>query len=966
MSQGPSKRRPPKLPTSGTPEPAPPPSVPSKPSSPDATEPSKLRQFLDQAASVVAVERGLGARSHIKLAAIAHSLGLSDEEFQKAMQSLQGRAEQRAPTADELAQQRRRERKFQNYVGETLSALPQGVLTASMQHMLMSTGVEQYALTPEDAERQVVDLAQKLHVRRITADEAQRHIVELVDRALAVRDSMTANVRQRIHSEASRWGLTPDQVDPLIDERVRAARRMRVSLQRRNILLISAASALAVAVLGSLGIWALWRSFPSHRASTPIASNSDAESGTAAAALSHGDKSNAHRPSPMAIVDTPTWWNEEVQLSAALAGARIPNYRDTLNTLRSPDESRRSAAYAQLFDSIGRDELTRDQRTMLAKLLASLYAFDPAESCAAAIRQGLIASASGPADDLSDNMLPWDVALWAGDGISAALLHENVPVARSRALAADFQRTFQTSLELETPARLNTQVDAAVAGRLYETLAKQAQAQPELAVDIHLRLLPLIDGLLDAAARDRLQTDYLAAVLPALGDRWVIYEDLIRRSVYSDDPLNVLKMLELCERSTDLALQGYLATQLTLRTGLPRTARTIPELVAAVREALGATAAVRPLDTKERLAQWREAATAALDKPPAEGLDTTAALQQLVELTRLSSLGSALAQGELGSAEFEALWRDPPPMLKASHEESPTRGGPRLSTTQFKDLSRSTTALRGYSRLSKLQRMNYIRALKHYEDSLPDVLPAHGQDIAIYLTAAKAVDEHEMLMTLVDGILEWKMVRLGLADALADSRLREEHLLQLVSKALKREVKEELGWRDQARTALLADVARELDAAASLTGEAEGVEHQASRLVAGYLRSQAKLAGVKENELKAANSPSDLLELLASAAGAKLSSSSSPIARQLAEQLPQQLTTIDYLAANDMARMALLQRLLVKFAAAEIESGNPSGVVRLATTQTELTNADTRADHVLDQLLAGQRALLKLWLLRNE
>jgi hypothetical protein len=941
------------------------PAVDSAASDDTSAEIDRIRAFLDQAAGIVAVERGLNAKSRLKLASIARELGLSDAELEGAMHTLQRGEQEPTLTAEELAQLRRSQRKFHNFVGETLMALPQGVLTASMEQMLVAAGVDEYRLKHELAQQEILDLVQKLRVRRITAAEAERHIVGLADLAIAPDGVLPSDVRQRIVYEASRWGLTPDQVDPILDERVRQARLLQRSRQRRRVLLFSSVAALIVGLLGTLGIMALTYAFPSNRQPLEGAVLPAAEGNSANSAARPKDGNVTTRPM-VRTLPAPSWWSDDLELSMALAGARIPSYRENLNELRVDDEERRSTGYGQLLADIRREILTRDQHAMLVDVLASSYALDPSETCAAKIRDELLTTASGPDEQLSESMQPWEVSLWAGDAISAALVHPQISQERSAALASAFERTFAERLDSDSPARLSAQVQSAVAARLYGTLSAGAKARPELAIDLHARLLPLIDAQLDAAARDRLQTDYLTAVLPTLGERWVIYEDLIRRSVYSEDPLNVLKMLELCERTTEAGLRGYLATQLALRTGLRGTPRTMPELVAAVRGALGATETVRPIDTKQRLAQWREGASNVLEKKTPPSASTRDLLQLTIELARLSALGAALAEGELGATEFDARWREAVPTLKVSGTASRTIASPRLNTTQLKNLERSTTALRGYSRLSKLYRMNHVRAVKTFESALSDVLPDQGQDIAAYLTAAKAVDEHEQVMTLVDGILRWRMVRLAIADQLADSRLREEHLLQLVSSALRRDFKaDDDHWREQARIALLADVARELEAESSLSVDGDGIENQASRTLAGYYLAQAKLAGAPSSDLGTPAMPGESLLLLVKAMQAKLSAQSSPESRAIVERLPHELTVVEYLAADDLTRTVLLQRHLVELVAAAAKSERAGSATQVSLVRTEFQDRSKRASSALEQLAAGERAILQLWMIRN-
>jgi hypothetical protein len=220
-------------------------------------------------------------------------------------------------------------------------------------------------------------------------------------------------------------------------------------------------------------------------------------------------------------------------------------------------------------------------------------------------------------------------------------------------------------------------------------------------------------------------------------------------------------------------------------------------------------------------------------------------------------------------------------------------------------------------------------------------------------------------MELTDGVLRWRMVRLALADQLDDSRLREEHLLELVSKALGADVTAEAGWREKARVAILNDVVRELDAEASLAGESASVDDQARAALAGYLRSQAKLAGVAASEIQTASTPSALLRLLVNAASAKLSAAGTPAAKQFVERTPHELSIADYLATSELAQAVRLQRILIAAESLATQSEKPSAATQISEIENELHDQDRRATHIYQQLLSGERTRLKLWLLRN-
>lgn len=936
-----------------------------------ATE-DRIELFLDKAAPVLALERGLNAKSRVKLASVARELGLNDAEFEEAVASLSAVQQKPQVSAEEARAQRRRRRKFQNHIGETLMALPQGILTASMEHMLQSSGVAEFQLTAREAQQEIVQLAKKLHVRRISREEAERHIAEMVDAKIGPDGVLADDVSRRIYAEASRWGLTPDQVEPILKERLSRVRQGERSEQFRTVALVSASAAVLVGVLGLLLFMAFANALPSSDPADPAAApgEDDSHSPVAVGDGGGGEEDDGSGATAMSRrLGPPDWWDEELELDVALASGRMLSYRDAFYQLRSPDEAARGKAYATLVENARRDGLVENDLAMLNSLLAGAYATEPSDECAARIRQSLAAAAAGPGDEARGSTHDYRLALWAARTTLAALLHEKTSDERGDALASAMGRTLQITVDRnQSGTKLQQRIMSGAAAHLYKSLARFAQASPDLAVDLHREVLPLIDVYLDAAAQERLSTDFLVAVLPALGERWVIYEDLVRRCVQSDNPINVLKMVEVFEETSERALQTFLATQLVLRTGLSRTPPTVDELAAAVRESLGAADLKQPLDNRERLDGWQKAARAAVAKTRPAVEDPAELLQQVVEMARLSTLGAALAQGELGGPEFDDLWREKPPSINGGGSSAPSpRGGasPRISASQLKSFDSIVSRVGNHQRQRPSQTLTYLQSAARFTSQLPDVQPAQGRDLAGYLASAKTVSEHEQLMPLVDGILRWPMVRLALADELESSRLREVHMQQLLERALRRDVELTTRWRDRFRVALLSDVAAEMAAQASLRGESQSIHDRAGKAMLRYYQSQAKLAGVGAGATRDAAAPSDALTLLIEQAQTRLSGSSSKQARELAERTAHELEATDYLVEDDLARTVRLQRVLLRLLAAETSAQAPHHAGKVDELLSQAREQDREATHVLEQLHQHERALLQLWLINN-
>ena len=94
---------------------------------------------------------------------------------------------------------------------------------------------------------------------------------------------------------------------------------------------------------------------------------------------------------------------------------------------------------------------------------------------------------------------------------------------------------------------------------------------------------------LDAARLDKFNAEFLAATLTTEPGRWQSYEDLLRQTSASRDPLAVLKLVELYEATENSELREFLGQVLLMRSSGNPPGRSVEEVAAFVRQGLGIT-----------------------------------------------------------------------------------------------------------------------------------------------------------------------------------------------------------------------------------------------------------------------------------------------------------------------------------------------------------------------------------------
>ncbi len=321
----------------------------------------------------------------------------------------------------------------------------------------------------------------------------------------------------------------------------------------------------------------------------------------------------------------------------------------------------------------------------------------------------------------------------------------------------------------------------------------------------------------------------------------------------------------------------------------------------------------------------------------------------------------------MGAAEFDKLLDKVAPRIAGrSRSSRPTGGGggaaPRLHANQLKTLDKNIGYLRNYRRIDNSRtRLAYLHNIATYTGSMTDIQPEQGQDLAIYLAAAKPFAEHEQVLSMVDGILRWKMVRLGLADQLADSRLRDEHMQQMLELALHHDVDMKDGWRGRLRDELIEGVARQLASEDSLTRVSDSPPDRAASALADYYRTQARLGGIAAAGELDSPSASQVLKLLIDEQTARLSATAAtPAARELAARAAHEMAAMEFLTENDLARTVAYERLLIELQAADLAGRDAARASRIKEVLDTWRQSDQTAEHILDQLYQNQKTMLQL------
>ena len=926
----------------------------------------RLAVFLQKAAPILAAERGLTPISRLKLESVARDLGMSSAEFDEALRNTQhGPAE---PTPPPVLNDPQAE-VFRRYLRKKLRKLTHGILTPDQERRLLAIAWKRHTIPEPEARQLIQEISAELGQRRISLDDAATHVREFIAKQLADVTWVDHATAERLILAGQTWGLSAEQVDALIREEVEIQREQRSKASRWNRGLGSIAGCLFLAIVAGFGGWALYRDETPPAAPVADDSHDDSASG------SLGSHSS-----------TPKWWDYELAVAIAQARREIIGFVVVYDQLRSIDPAERGAAYEGIL-AMARKSAGRGQHAeILRELVIGLHALEPDDKTAAHVRDRLLALALVARRELPETDTDYQLAFWSVRVALAGLNRDHLPPSRADALKSLVERTLGVSIESTRDFDVRErQCLAALAKLLFRQLTSGVVTQPALALNLHTVLTRFAASCLAEEELERLTVKFVVAALPAVGERWFAYQELVLQCVASRDAAIVLQFVDVYEKLSAGGLQDFLARELLARAKVKLDVSDVESVARAVRQALGGGSPAATWSSADRWKQLRPRAEAALARADRSNENVASLLHETVELSHLVTLACALSQDEFGAASFDELWKKGPPTAEAlaaskSDDDPPPdrsrpgrgmgRDGAAEPVVEFRrrDLERWVLQLKSYDRLPAMQRPTILRNLAALAATFDDVAPEHAAAIAHYLLGIKPKLEHDAIKDATAAIAHWKGVRLALADQLAAATLAKDELRQLLETVLRRNVgAEEIGGsREGLRQELLRSVLLELptNLAPDRREAARTGFDLAEHALREHFPSQAKMLGLDLAALRPTHAVAPQLRLLIEQWSSRLRLAKlSPDDRQTLDQLPHELAAADFLGTNDLRGTVLLHRIWLQLVAIELNQKYPDSAIAARPLLVALDERNSRATQVIDQLRNGLATELRMWLL---
>lgn len=906
------------------------------------SENSKIQQFLQKAAPIIAEHRGVNARSRIFLSAVARDQGLSDEELELALDQLLGRST--APADRALAEQlAERNESYRAHLREALPTVEHGIIVPKKRRKLLDAGEFQEGLPREMADASLREIAAELGVRLISQERAAEHVERLLDELMGNRIRVSGENRDRILAEAAQWGLTIEHTNALIIDRVRANQRRRVWESQRTKLLLGLAF---LVLLGAV----IWMGVIVARTERPVGAGPESTPETTVAGKSGPDEAEK-KPK--------NWWDTNLQI--AIMNARLTDsaWVPELEKIQAAEDTERAATYDRVM-MLAEASLDKPQALkLLGDILAGSSALEPSDQNAEHIIELLLAAIPAASEDVPQTDAPFRLGFWATRVISSALTYRGGTPERSQSLAIAVSNHLGHAIDASgKKPDVEHECLVAAAKQMYAALTAAASFQPLRVGALRGVVAAEAEKVVDATELDRLEANFLAALIPRVGEGWREYKDQILHAIDSPDSTTVMTMLEMYERSPNRDVQNYMTPLLLARANAGLTDRSVEKVGQSVRAALG----VRVAATQEgRWAAIRTKAEAVLSTSTATTAQSELLFQEIISLAHYSTAACALMQKELGAASFEQLAQDGPPRLIEESEEGAAFGSPaNVGRASLRPM---------LERLGAPNPAKRIPALRNLESALSgisDLAPDEATLLAKYLLRPRGGAESQMVNELLEPMSRFAHLRIALADALLDVRERAEHVEVLLSRLTNRKVDAPNldEWKAAVRQDLLKSAINLLGPGAELSGS---VADRAAGMLHSRYVEQAKLLALPADAYSKTHLPSEVQRLLIQNQTGILSGQvNDPNDQSFVADVSHEMTAAEYLGSSDLQLTASLQRIWLRLLAIEVSRRQPELRSKSQAIVQKLQERDRTVQHVVEQIRDGEIAILQTWLLFAE
>lgn len=911
----------------------------------------RITTFQQRAATIIAGQGGVNSLTRIMIAQVATDLGLSDQDRDAALASIQ---KQNEKNQSDTRQQQRAE-SFREFVRERLDNMSHGIVIATLAQQLVQIGVDMHGLHEDLAWSTLREVLQEEDLRLVTVGQAESHINSLVDELMREEGFLSIQSRQRLMAEGEQWGLDHTHCQQLIEDRIVDYTRKQNRGQRQVAMIFGAFFAL---LLFGGGYVIYIGSIPPT--GSPTAHHSPGKTSTDIADTNLDSPDDNNEPEVLVWQRQP-WWGESLSLNLLKVYQEETSLQPRLTAICTDDADRRSKAYRALLPQMVTKSVAEagESREAIRESVAGLVHDEPSDEAVEIIAQTLT-------EGISLKDAPISAATPLSQMLEKAFL--SVKSAQQPDLPEERRELFLNELEQQLGITYSGSADpveltmSEMIREQYRKIRDLSANDPNAAARLHADLSQMAQSYLPADQVVAKDSYLIADIAGRMTENWSTYQPVVQRVVSSDKADRLLPILDAFEHGMkSSSVQQEIARMLSRRISRGLDADDPIQSAAIVRTELGLDAVVVRDGEMYRMFTRR---SAAFDWQPPSDITADELAKQVTELSFLSALGHAASQGNMGQRIFEETLKKGPPVYDAN--SATNMNATSSSTKSLAALSKIESLVERLHRASNpLGRIDVYRELCSLAGDVEDVDYATASQLAEYLLAPKPRAEQGQIQSGIRAFSHWTNIKLAVADQVHTARRAADDMAEIVGGLLGENVvvNNVRTARDELRERLLRSGLEGLGNQPAQSGElSPQMANDMAMFLADHYRQHARLSGISPDQLGSEELPDAIVARLIEIERARLEQMTLTDAEAgKLQDITRREIALNYLSNSPIASMVAKQRVWLRLVSLRFGKERPQFQGQLGQIIDKLEQQDASATSLIEQLRSGELALVKVW-----
>lgn len=909
-----------------------------------------ITTFQQRAATIIAGQGGVNSLTRIMIAQVAEELGLTPEQRDEALSSIQRQTEKNQ--SDERLQHRATS--YQQFLHEKLEHVKHGIVIATLAQKFVQLGVDMHGLPQDLAWKTLRETLQEEELRLITVEQAESHINSLVDDLMLEEHYVSMQNRQRLLAEGDQWGLDDRKCQQLIESRILENARNANRGQRRAALVFGAFFSL---LLFGGGYLIYLRSVPPN-ADPSVARSAQNQPGNGTNQPGLDPTEPENKPEKLVWTRQP-WWSESLSLDLIQVYQNETALQPKLTAICTPDLQKRIAAYQTLLPPLITTAVARDgkEKEVIRKSIMGLVQDEPDDEAVAVIAQSLTDDIALKDAPISGATPVSQMLEKAYEAINAAQ-QPGLPEARKLMLQSRLEKELGISYAGSAPPVELTMSE--MIRDLYRKLRDLSTTDANTAARLHANLSATAQNYLPADQVIAKDSNLVAEIVARMTDQWDVYEPVVRRVINSDKVEMLLPILDAYEQKLKShGIQEKVTALLSRRIGRGLDADDPVQSAAMIRTQLGIDTQIAR-DGEMYRTFLRRSGSYTWDVP-----DTASPAEMAIEAAQLgyvSVLGHAATQGELGQRIFESTIQNGPPDLELDQSVS---AGP-MPTRQAAALSNIELLIQRIQRATNpIGRVDIYKDLCSISGEVDDIDYPAADQLVDYILRPKQRAEQSQIQNGLRAFSHWPTVKLAMADQIPKARRAVDDIELIVNSMLGQTVPIDSYHtaRDDLREALLKNVLEEMGGEPARSNMlSPQLANDVAQSLGDSYRLHAQLCGIPADQLPSTQSPEEVASRLIEIEKNRLHSLKLTDAETVQlNDLSRREIALDYLSNSPISGMVARQRIWLRLLAMRHGKDVPQLQSRLQQIVDQLDQQDAQATSVMAQLRSGEMALVKFW-----